>query len=64
MSGTPLDELKRLSHSDTQRFANYLGSRLRTIGKVYYTRDFGSPAEKMTLYNNWGQELVSLNPDH
>jgi len=59
MPQTPLDELKSLSHSDTQKFANYLGSRLRTIAKVYYTRKFATPEEKMQVYNNWGQELVS-----
>jgi hypothetical protein len=57
----PLDELKSLSHSDTQRFANYLGSRLRTIAKVYYTGDFSWPEEKMQMYNGWGRELVSHN---
>jgi hypothetical protein len=55
-----MDELKSLSHSDTQRFANYLGSRLRTIGKIYYTRDFPSAEQKLQTFHNWRKELVSL----
>jgi len=61
MPRTPLDELKSLGHSDTQHFANYLGSHLRTIAKLYCTGDFSWPEEKMQMYNRWGQELVSHN---
>ena len=56
---TAMDQLKSMSQSDIQRFANYLGSRLRTIAKVYYTRVFASPEEKIQTYNNWRKELVS-----
>ena len=61
MPETPMDELKSLSYSDMQRFANYLGSRLRTIAKLYHTGEFASPEEKKQLYNNWRQELVGLH---
>jgi len=55
------DELKLMCHSDMQRFANYLGSRLRTIAKVYHTRVFASPEQKIQLYNTWEQELVGYH---
>jgi hypothetical protein len=58
MPTTPMDQLKAMSHSDIQRFANYIGSRLRTIAKVYHTRVFASPEQKIQLYNTWEQELV------
>jgi len=61
MPATAVDELKSLSPSDTQLFANYLGSRLRTLGKLYHTGQFASREEKGRLYNNWGQEMVSRN---
>src|SRR5271155_3096931 len=61
MPGMAVDKLKCLSHSDTQQFANYLGSHLRTLGKLSYTGHFASPEEKRRLYNNWGQEMVSRN---
>ena len=55
-----MDELKSLSYSDMQRFANYLGSHLRTIAKLYHTGEFVSPEEKKQN-NNWRQELVGLH---
>jgi hypothetical protein len=61
MPTTPMDQLKAMSHSDIQRFANYLGSRLRTIAKVYHTRVFASPEQKIQLYNTWEQELVGYH---
>lgn len=59
MNGTPLEELKSLSHSDKQLFVNYLGSRLRTSAKVYHTGHFASLEEQKKVQTNWASELVS-----
>lgn len=61
MPQTAMEELKAMSHSDVQRFSNYLGSRLRTIGKVYHTRNFSSIDQKIQVFHNWRKELVSCH---
>ena len=55
LTRTALNELKLLSPRDAQRFANYIGSRLRTIGKIFHE---GRVSSGETYFKNWSEEMV------
>ena len=54
------NELKLLSPVDAQRFVNYLGSRWRTLGSHWYTRDYSDPAARRVFEREAGIEVVCI----
>lgn len=51
-------ELSGLSPVDAQRFVNYLGSRWRTLGSHWFTKDHSDPAARRVFEKEVWIELV------
>lgn len=54
-------ELSGFSPVDAQRFVNYLGSRWRTLGCHWYTRNYSDPEARLIFERECGIEVVRMS---